>query len=122
MEIGIASPSPASFLLSSPCEEGQLALGHEAEGGNDEDGKPGDPKSPPGIHVRQTMQAANFKEELFLTAIQRVLVLILAAQNNPKTFVLVLNLTDFLINERNVILNTGSLGARLLVLTHATHE
>ena len=28
----------------------------------------------------------------------------------------------FFINERNFILNTGSLGARLLVLTHATHE
>ena len=47
----------------TPSEERQLALGHKTEGGNDEDSKPGDPKSPTGVYVRQSAQAEHFKEE-----------------------------------------------------------
>jgi len=38
-------------FVFSPGEKRQLALGHEAEGGNDEDSKAGHPKSPTSVHL-----------------------------------------------------------------------
>ena len=99
--------------ISSPREEGQLALGHEAEGGNDEDCQAGDPKSPTCVHVRKTVQAETFQGAGFhvgdISAIKLVLVSRAigsitcldqihgpdfntaesAAQYSPKSFVLV---------------------------------
>ena len=43
----------------SPSEERQLALGHKAECGDDEDRKAGDSKCPPCVHIRQAVQAVD---------------------------------------------------------------